>query len=784
MLSGSNLYGLTSALPGTLSTPIGLTGITAGDTLVDIDVRPQNGMLYGLGFNSGDGTVRLYVISPISGLANAVGTSGSFVDAGGGPQPVSGTQIAMDFNPAVDRLRVVTDSGQNFRMNPNTGSFIDGDLGGASGSVAGLNMDGAVNGGTTIVVAAAYTNSQPNVTVTTLYSLDPTSNSLFIQNPPNAGTQTTGQPVTLGGASLDFSNKVGFDIAPGVNVSTSSAVASGIGYATLAVGGTTGLYTIDLTTAAATFLGTIPSVDSLAVWQPLPVGTMLSADGNSLTRFALDTPGTTTNASITGITTGETLVGIDGRPASGQLIGLGINALNNNGTLYRLDPQNGAATAIGTSGGIAFVDSGGNPIDFPDPAGSGYGVDINPQVDRLRVTTETGLNFRVNPISGAPIDGDLGAAVGSVTGVNTDVPLAFGANPIGIAGAAYTNNYSGASATTLYTIDSASNALFIQAQPNNGVQSGLLPLTLGGVPLNITGAVGFDIPPGASTATSGFATSGSGYAALTIGGDSGLYRIDLATGAVTSLGTIGSGTAAIGGFVAWSEPMRSTLTTSTLTVSEGTAVPLIASYATGGGSATAGADYTAMSGTVLLTSGSQTFNVPIIDDTASEPDETFDVVLSGPGIAQTATLTIRSNDPLVALIAATYSGSEIRGTALVTVTLNQADVMTATVAYATADGTARAGSDYTATSGTLTFAPGQTSKTISIAVLPDQVIDAGETFSVNLSAPSVAALGTPASAVVTISDDRPIYQVYVPIAQSESESAEPMSAATQRRVWR
>ena len=85
----------------------------------------------------------------------------------------------------------------------------------------------------------------------------PTSNTLFIQNPANDGTQTSGLAVTLGGSPLDFTDVSGFDIPAGVSVTTTNAPASGFGYAALTVGGTTSLYRIDLATGAATNLGAI-----------------------------------------------------------------------------------------------------------------------------------------------------------------------------------------------------------------------------------------------------------------------------------------------------------------------------------------------------------------------------------------------------------------------------------------------------------------------------------------------------------------------------------------------
>jgi hypothetical protein len=119
------------------------------------------------------------------------------------------------------------------------------DDGGASGSVAGVNTDASINGlpaGSTGVSATAYTNSfAQSLTggTTTQYTLDAASNSLFIQNPPNTGTETSQIAVTLGGNPLDFSDVNGLDIPASVRVSTSNAAATGegwfVGFAIIAV---------------------------------------------------------------------------------------------------------------------------------------------------------------------------------------------------------------------------------------------------------------------------------------------------------------------------------------------------------------------------------------------------------------------------------------------------------------------------------------------------------------------------------------------------------------------
>ncbi len=529
--AGTSLVKFNSGSAGTITTTA-ITGLTAGDTLVGLDVRPLNRFLYGLGFNNVAGTVQLYAVDPNNGRATPVGTAGGFVDGAGNPAAIQGTDFGFDFNPSVDRIRVVTNTGQNFRMNPNTGAFIDGDLGGAAGSVAGVNQDGPINGGTTTVDGAAYTNNaMNNGGVTTLYTLDAITNALYIQNPPNAGTQANGITVTLGGNTLDFTASNGFDIAAGVNVPASNAaVTSGSGFAALEVGGATGLYGINLVNGAALNLGPIGSgatpLRGLTALQDQNDVNVIALQSGNLGRLNSTTPGTSVSVAITGVTAGETIVGIDYRPSTGQLFGLGINATTDTGTLYRIDPQTGATTVIGAAGQIAFVNAAANTVDLADPAVVGYGFDFNPTVDRVRVTSDSGLNFRLNPITGAPVDGDAVAA-----GINPDGNINGGA--AGVNAAAYTNNFAGATVTTLYTLVESSDGLFIQNPPNAGTQVPVGPLGV-----NFTTLSGFDIPHGVQVAASNAVATGNGFAILTVGGNSGLYTINLTTGTATLLGGV------------------------------------------------------------------------------------------------------------------------------------------------------------------------------------------------------------------------------------------------------
>ncbi len=552
LLTGNQVVAFNTSDAAGAPSATSLTGVTAGDVIASIDRRPQNGRLYGLGYNGTSGTVRLYSVSTQTGIATAVGSTGSYVDAGGNPVRIgvdSSTRIGIDFNPAVDRLRVVTSSGQTFRINPNTGAFIDGDFGGASGSVVGTNMDGAINGGTTTVEEGAYTNNQPNNgSITTLYTLDSVTDSLYIQTPPNAGTQASG--LSLG---TDIIAARGFDIPSGINASSSNAaVSSGQGFAILELASSSQQVFCQVNLAsgaisATDLIGNV-STDILGLALQTPSGVpmvALSADGLSLLRFRSTTPGTATSVSVSGVTPGETLVGLDIRPSTGQYYTLGVNSSADTATLYLMDPQTGAVSAIGSAGQIAFTSDGSTTVQLPNPLSNGYGFNFNPTVDRIRVVSGS-LNFRINPITGAPVDGNGGES--SVTGINPDRDINTGTTSV--FGTSYTNAFaqSGITMTTQYTLDSATDSLYIQTPPNSGTQTLGQVLTLGGNALDFTSRMGFEIPPEVRTTTSGTAVaSGTGYAALTVGGVTSLYSINLVSGATTNVGAISAGSTAISG---------------------------------------------------------------------------------------------------------------------------------------------------------------------------------------------------------------------------------------------
>jgi hypothetical protein len=202
----------------------------------------------------------------------------------------------------------------------------------------------------------------------------------------------------------------------------------------------------------------------------------------------------------------------------------------------------------------------------------------------------------------------------------------------------------------------------------------------------------------------------------------------------------------------------------TISLSAGVSDPVTVNYATANGTATAGTDFQGGSGTVTFAPGqtSQTVSVPVIGDPLYDAPETFSFQLlgmSGATITQ-ATGTILSGVPAPSLSVADVTvapGTTANTSAVFTVSLSAASEETTTVNYATADGTALAGTDYQSASGTLTFAPGQTSQTVTVTILPQPNPTAGKTFTLTLSAPSNATLaraqatGTIATAPLTLS---------------------------------
>lgn len=395
------VYGLTESneivvfnanKPSVFTSKTAISGLPTGEKILSIDFRPATGELYAVSNAS-----KFYVINTGSAAARVVSTT-PFTPA------ISGTTASIDFNPTVDRVRLVTNTGQNLRLNPENGVLAA--------------VDGSINGGASPVIGGvAYTNSVSGAATTTLYDLDATTGKLYKQDPPNNGTL-----VEVGNLGFTFTGQAAFDINP----DNSAAV----------VAATTGtvnrLYVLDLNNGRSTNIGDLSQkIIDLAI-PTNPVAYAVNA-ANALQIFNPTAPGTPVTKAITGLQAGENILGIDFRPLNGQLYALGSSS-----RIYTLNLGNGAATVVGGQLSTPLL-------------GTDFGFDFNPTVDRIRVVSNLGQNLRVNPIDGTLIvDGSINPGTPSLSA------------------AAYNNNFAGATTTMLFVIDAETDRLYQQNPANSG----------------------------------------------------------------------------------------------------------------------------------------------------------------------------------------------------------------------------------------------------------------------------------------------------------------------------
>ncbi len=228
---------------------------------------------------------------------------------------------------------------------------------------------------------------------------------------------------------------------------------------------------------------------------------------NRLSSFDHTAPSTVTPVGpVTGLAGGEVLLGIDFRPATDQLYGIGSQ-----GTLYTIDKTTGAATPVGAAGSIPL-------------SGSSFGFDFNPTVDRIRVVSNADQNIRLNPITGAV--------------AATDPNLTYGGSPNpNVVAVAYTNNDTDpTTATSLFGIDWVTDMVVSHSGPAPTFQN-LVPLF--SLSANTSDQVGFDI---AGPAAGGNSLALASLTGGTVVQGSFLYLIDIPNSTVSFVGLIGDGT--------------------------------------------------------------------------------------------------------------------------------------------------------------------------------------------------------------------------------------------------
>lgn len=465
--------------PDTLVSRQMISGLRSGDSLIGIDYRAADAKLYALGHMG-----NIYVINPATASAEfKVALSADPTDTTSPFSGITGDKnlMALDFNPAADRLRVVGNDGQNLRINVDTGATF---------------TDAPINGADATVTSVAYSNSFAGAASTRMFDIDVKQDRLFLQNPPNDGVLSSS--AALG---VNASGSSGFDIN-GLNNQ---------GIAVLTVGGNQQLYNINLSSIgsdgnAATLLGKVPTLGNIRGITLKPAANAATTavgltTNNQLALFKPASPGTVVLLPISGLAGEEAIVGIDYRLRTEDSSKSGIlYALSNAGNLYTINTSTGAA-----SNRIALVAAPDDTtLPFAGLSGASFAVDFNPFADRLRVISDLGQNLRIN------VDNGQTTTDGTINGI----PAAQ------VSAGAYTNSFAGTvNATQLFNLERSSNQLVLQAPPNDGTLSavGSLGITLGS-------ASGFDIAGG---------DNGLALAVVNTGDNntSTLYKVNLTTGA-------------------------------------------------------------------------------------------------------------------------------------------------------------------------------------------------------------------------------------------------------------
>ncbi|CAN5413655.1 hypothetical protein BH09SUM1_BH09SUM1_28400 [soil metagenome] len=443
-------------------------GLSAAGTPLGSAIRPSDAKLYILTDSSG--VTKRYVAEVEGGIAQLLGTT---------TIPLSDLK-GMTFDPLTNQIRCTTATGKNYSINPDTGSVTTlTDLAFAPGDVNSGVVASNIYG-----LAYGY---EPGAASPTLYGIDYTHDSLV-----TIGTKTQsadgGRVHTIGPLHRTTAAKIPMAISS----------YSDIAYCYMPVsGGNSYLCTIDREIGDARLIQdlTIESPNlfvGLSVVPPKQYETIVTCNSGSIFTFRTDNTNSPLSfVTINGIPGTEKIIGMDYRPANNLLY-----VLTSTGRVCTVDPYVGILTVVG--GPISTL-----------PVGPGIGFDFNPVPDRMRVTSGTDQNLRIDPTSlSVTNDTVLAYAIGDGSA---------GANPL-VCGSAYTNSFAGAFTTTLYDIDAATDKLVIQNPPNNGT-------------LNSVGALGENIADAAFDISG---VTGKAYIVYTHASDtdSTLGEINLTSGGI------------------------------------------------------------------------------------------------------------------------------------------------------------------------------------------------------------------------------------------------------------
>lgn len=835
-----------SATPGTLIDSAAITGLQPGENVLGIDFRPANGQLYALGSSS-----RLYTIdfasAPGVATATQVGTAGAFT--------LSGTEFGFDFNPIVDRIRVVSDTNQDLRLNPNDGTLSATDT---PLAYAGADTNAAADPN---VVGSAYTNNSNLATTTTLYGIDSSLDVLVTQNPPNAGTLNT-----VGALGVNAVGPVGFDIH-----------ANGIAFATISTDGVSSrLYTLSLVTGAATLVGSVGAVPTLLRGMAVSpdqfsnttlVGTTATFNGstgsdtirfeqaggllkhnrfsagdsgfNSDFDFDPATPGdqtlSATDPAVTVIVNGGAFddtvtIGSAASPAGILFVTFSINGQGGADTLIIDDssdivPRNVTITSTavtGINGPINYgtleklVVNNGSGADIVDVQGAVPMTNLNlgDGDDRLHFSAGADL-------SGGYADGGPGNDTLDYTQYDTiasaDFSQTYTLLQSLLSGAQEPGPLSSspASGTGLFALFPAQAAMFYQIKYSGLTGSPISGTHFHNQAAGVSGPIVRDLFPGEQH---GLTTPAGTFQGIWSSSDptqdppaspapvrplnapspvtpgntlldellADRIYFDIHTlpnfpsgeirGQILNQGVFAfaSGTGGVRNFEVVDKPPALSVSDATTTeggnmqftvsLSQPATSDVHFSYTTFHGTATANVDYDDQSVPVDVTiSAGQTskiISIQTLQDGHAELPETFNLNIANPTNAVIAdnsgTGTIIDDDLSSFFVSDVSHAEGNAGQTAFTFTVSRSGFdldNTSTVDYFTSQGTALSGSDYQATSGSLTFLPNQTERTVTVYVNGDRTSEPNETFFLNLTSPFFATLSNSQAEGTIVNDD-------------------------------
>lgn len=462
-------FGTADASRAIISTTV--TGLATNEKLLDIDYRTAEGRLYALSSLGHIYSIIGSIPTKLSTLHTASSTS----------VLSSSVHYTLDVDPVRDRLRVVGDDGTNLDVDMNSG------LATAGTAIAAPALEGL--GHTDKPDASAGRRTE-------LYAISTASDTVAKLDP---ATGLTSAPAALG---VNATSVLGYDINPADNK----------GYAMLTVAGVNGLYRIDETvtgaTPAATRLSGTPAMLSgehivglamLAAKNPTVIALDNSA-ASALRQFAARTPDTLGSAvTVTGLGTGETLLGIDARASDGKLYGLGSL-----GNIYSID-DTGAASVVGPTLTLNSAHS--------------YLMEMNPLVNTATAPYHQGLLHVIDTTSKEQFTVDI-------ENNTINAPVTITPATVNLVGSAFGANYAGATLTSQYVADLTSASLAVLATGNGSVSPGLA------TGLSLGSAAGFDISGHFNENVLLAARAGSS-------GTFTLYRLSTSSAGANSLGVIG-----------------------------------------------------------------------------------------------------------------------------------------------------------------------------------------------------------------------------------------------------